>query len=197
MLRHISVAVAMVVMLAMAGCSAAPLEVGTVTEIQPTGAMAVPVSTAAPVSSRIDIYESRRAAGVATPEFSGEQLLEVRTYIVRPPNGMVELSGASCMLNAADFSATLQTPAKVRVPLYRQQSSPLAIVCDLPGYKKKKVTVAAVDVVHEKRTASAATGGLIGLISAAAIDVMADESKNTWEYPVTKVILVPAEVASH
>ncbi len=196
MLRQILVAVAII---AMAGCSAAPLEVGSVTEIQRTGAIALPVSTVPPAtaSGAIGTYDSRRAAGVATPQVAGDQLLEVRTYTSSPPYGMVELSGASCTLNAADFSATLQTPAKVRVPLYRQQSSPLAILCDLPGFKKKRMTVAAVDVVREKRAASAATGGLFGLLSVAAIDVFADESKDLWEYPSAKVILVPGEVAAH
>lgn len=199
-LRQISVAVAMLAIIAMAGCSAAPLDVASITEIQRTALAAVPnitpVSTAT-AGNPIDIYESKRAAGVATPEFAGEQLLDVRTYTASPPYGMVELSGASCTLTSADFSAALQTPAKVRVPLYRQQSSSLAIVCDLAGYKKKKTTVAAVDVVREKRAASTATGGLVGMISVAAIDAFADDSKNDWEYPMAKVILVPDEVAAH
>lgn len=203
MLRHLSAAVAVIIM---AGCSAAPLEVGSITEIQPTApgsgqgsaqVFARDFTTAPSAASKnIDFYESKRAAGVITPEFSGEQLLEVRTYTVRHPAGTIELSGASCSLDAADFSATLQTPAKVRVPLYRQQSSPLAIVCELPGYKKKKVTVAVVDADVEKRAASSATGGLFGLISVAAIDALADESKSVWEYPVTKVILVSDAVAA-
>ena len=83
-----------------AGC-ATPLEVGSITEIKPaTGAHGV------------DIYEPKRLAGVVTPEFAGDQLLEVRAYTVKPGSGEVEVSGVACALNAADFSATMQTPAK-------------------------------------------------------------------------------------
>ena len=168
----------------LAGC-ATPLEVGSITEIKPaTGAKGV------------DVYEPKRLAGVVTPEFAGDQLLEVRTFTVKSGAGEVELSGVACTLNAADFSATMQTPAKVRVPLYRQQSSTLAISCEMPGYKKKMITVAAVDITREKRMSSAATGGLVGLVTVSAIDAFSDNTKNAWEYPRTKVVLTADEVAS-
>ena len=174
----------LVVFAALAGC-ATPLEVGSITEIKPaTGAKGV------------DVYEPKRLAGVVTPEFAGDQLLEVRAFTVKPGSGEVELSGATCALSAADFSATMQTPAKVRVPLYRQQSSTLAISCEMPGYKKKMVTVAAVDIVREKRTANATTGGLIGMVSVVAVDAFSDNTKNAWEYPRAKVVLVAEDVAA-
>ena len=91
-----------------AGC-AKPLEVSNITEIKPhTG------------SKGLDVYEPKRQAGQsAVPEFAGDQLVEVRTYTYKEDSGEVEIAGATCSLSAADYSATMQTPAKVRVPLYR------------------------------------------------------------------------------
>jgi hypothetical protein len=85
----------------------------------------------------------------------------------------------------------LRSPGKVRVPLYRAQSSPLAVTCEMPGHKKKMVTVSAFDITRQGRLASGANGGLIGVVAVAAIDAMADNSKNDWRYPVARVELEP------
>lgn len=181
MLRRIS-SIAWIAVLA--GCSAVPLEVGSITDIQP----------AAGIKSA-GIYQGRQWAGVTRPESTGDQVLDVRAYTMKNGASLTELAGATCTLTTADVSALLQTPAQVRVQLYGQNSSALIIACEMPGYKKKSVTVAAVDAAREKRKAGEATGGLIGLISVAAIDALADDSKNVWEYPVTKVILLASELA--
>jgi hypothetical protein len=167
--------------LALVGGCAKPLEVGSITEIKPSTG-----------STSIDVLEPRRRAGqTGVPSFAGDQLVEVRTYTNKDGNGDVEIAGASCSLSAADFSATMQSPAKVRVPLYRGQSSTLAVACEMPGYKKAMVTAAPMDVTRQGRMASGASGGVIGIVTVAAIDAMSDNSHNEWHYPVVQVTLVP------
>jgi hypothetical protein len=166
------------------GC-ATPLEVSSITEIQSTtGARGV------------DVYQPRREKGQADiPEFAGDQLVEVRTYAYEDGKGQVEMTGATCDLSAADFKATMTTPAKVRVPLYRAQSSQLAVSCEKPGFQRRMVTVQAVDSVRQQRLASGANGGLLGVAVSAIADAAADNSKNAWTYPVAKVVLEPVPPA--
>jgi hypothetical protein len=167
--------------LVLTGC-AKPLEVTSITEINGlTGGRGV------------DVHEVRRASGEpGVPQFAGDQLLEVRTYAIRPGSGEVEIAGADCSLSAADFNATMTTPAKVRVPLYRNQSSTLAVTCQMPGYQQKMITVGAIDVTRQQRMASGAGAGIIGVLTTVAVDSFADNSQNTWQYPLARLVLEPA-----
>jgi hypothetical protein len=160
------------------GC-AKPLEVGSITNIR-----------SATGSQSVDVLEPKRAKGVpGLPEFSGDQLLEVRTYARSDGGPDAEISGASCTLTAADYSATMETPAKVRVPLYRAESSTLSVACKMPGFKKRMITVEAFDETRRSRMSNGAGGGLIGLVAVSAIDAASDNTRNTWRYPVAKILL--------
>ena len=174
-----------VALLLLAGC-AKPLEVANITEISSkTG------------STSIDVHEPKRRAGQAgLPEFAGDQLVEVRAFTYQDGNGEVEMPGATCTVSAADFSATTQTPAKVRVPLYRGQSSTLAVACEKAGYAKKMITLAPIDVTRTNRMSSGAGGGLIGVVAVAAIDSMSDNTKNEWRYPLARVVMERAPVVT-
>ena len=99
------------------------------------------------------------------------------------------MAGAACSLAATGFSATMTSPAKVRVPLYRGQSSTLAVTCQMPGFQKRMVTVAPFDATRASRLASGSGGGLIGAVAVAAIDAAADNSNNDWRYPVARVVM--------
>jgi hypothetical protein len=114
--------------------------------------------------------------------------VEVRTY-KNTDQGEVEMPGAACALEASGFSATMKSPAKVRVPLYRGQSSTLAVTCDMPGFQKRMVTVEPFDATRSSRLASGSNGGLIGVLAVAAVDAMADNTKNDWRYPVARVVM--------
>lgn len=177
----IKAAVACAVTAALMAACAKPLEVASITDVKSkTG------------SKGIDVHEPRRLSGAqGVPDFAGDQLLEVRTYVQTDSEGHKEMPGASCTVSAADFSATATTPAKVRVPLYRAQSSQLAVACEMPGYKKRMVTIAAIDETRNQRLGSGANGGLIGVLAVAAVDAMADNTKNEWKYPLAKVTLEP------
>lgn len=154
------------------------MEVGSITEISPrTGAKG------------IDVHEPKRAQGQAgLPELAGDQIVEVRTFVRSESEGEKEVAGAQCNLSAADFTAHMQSPAKVRVPLYRSQSSALAVSCDLAGFARKMVTANAIDVTRQGRYASAGSGGLIGVVAVAALDAMSDNTKNDWRYPPVRVV---------
>jgi len=158
------------------GC-AAPLAVTTVTDVRSSTG-----------SRDIDVYEPKRRAGASVPEFAGDQLVEVRTY-QKSDHGEAEMAGATCSLAATGFSATMMSPAKVRVPLYRSQSSTLAVTCQMPGFEKRMVTVAPFDATRSSRLASGSSGGLIGAVVVAAVDAAADNSKNDWRYPVARVVM--------
>jgi hypothetical protein len=122
------------------------------------------------------------------PEFSGDQLVEVRTY-QKSDQGEVEMAGATCSLAATGFSATMTSPAKVRVPLYRNKSSTLAVPCQKPRFQKGMVKVAPFDETRRSRLASGSSGGLLGVVVVAAVDAAADNSKNDWRYPVARVVM--------
>ena len=169
----------LLVVVVLGGCAAPGLEVASVTEIRSTTG-----------SRGIDVYEPKRRAGSSVPELAGDQLVEVRTY-KNTDEGEVELAGATCSLSATGFSASMRPPAKVRVPLYRGQSTTLAVTCEMPGYQKRMVTIAPYDATRASRLASSGSGGLIGVVVVAAVDAMADNSKNDWRYPLARVLLEP------
>jgi hypothetical protein len=158
------------------GC-AAPLAVNSVTDIRSSTG-----------SRGVDVYEPKRRTDASVPEFAGDQLVEVRTF-QNSDHGEAEMAGASCSLAASGFSATMTSPAKVRVPLYRGQSSTLAVTCQKPGFQKRMVTVAPFDATRASRLASGSGGGLIGAVLVAAVDAAADNSKNDWRYPVARVVM--------
>jgi hypothetical protein len=160
----------------LAGC-AAPLAVNNVTDIRSSTG-----------SRGVDVYETKRRTDASAPEFAGDQLVEVRTF-QNAGQGEVEMAGATCTLAATGFSATMKSPAKVRVPLYRGQSSTLAVTCQMPGFQKRMITVAPFDATRSSRLASGAGGGLVGAVIVAAVDAAADNSKNDWRYPVARVVM--------
>jgi hypothetical protein len=168
------------VLLLLAGC-AKPLEVGSITEIKPP-----------PGTQGVDIYASRRAAGEKVPDFAGDQLMEVRTFAQTEGGGSGdEFAGAQCKVSSRDFSADVTTPAKIRVPVYRAQSSPLAVQCTKDGFKPKLAEVAVFNETKAGRMQSAGNGGLIGVLMVTAINAASDETTHDFKYPVARVLMEP------
>jgi hypothetical protein len=163
----------------LSGC-AKPLEVSSITEIKPP-----------PGTQGVDVYAARRNAGEAVPAFAGDQLIEVRTFSEPQEGSGVgdEFAGASCKLSARDFSADVVTPAKVRVPIYRAQSSPLAVQCTKDGFKPKMTEVTAYNETKQSRYNSAGGGGVIGFLVVTAINAASDETTHDFKYPVARVAM--------
>ncbi len=78
------------------------------------------------------------------------------------------------------------------MPIYRAQSSQLAVQCELDGYQKRMVTIAAFDLTRSQRMASSGGGGIVGVVAVAAVDAFADNTNNNWAYPLARVVLEPA-----
>ena len=163
-----------------AGC-AAPLDVSSISEINPKGGQ-----------TGLDVYATRRQKGDAVPEFAGDQLLEIRSYRYEDGKGRVEFAGAACAVTGSEFNADVVTPARLRVPLYRAQSGALSVSCSKDGLAKKSVVVEAYDVVRAERMSRGAGGGLIGVALSAGVDALADNSKNAWKYRDAHVVMEPA-----
>jgi hypothetical protein len=168
-------------LIAAGGC-ATPLEVASITEIKPSNG-----------ARGTDVYAAERAKGQPVPEFSGDQLLEVRTFAPKDGSASVEFAGAACTITGRDFVASAASPARVRVPLYRAQSSALSVTCNQPGLLQKSVVVEAVDVTRQQRYSNGAGAGVLGMVASVAVDGMSDNTKNDWKYPLAKVNMTPPE----
>ncbi len=160
------------------------MDIDSVTEIKPAEA-----------DAGFDVYAARRMRGEQVPEFAGDQLLEVRSYEDKSEGGRVEMAGAQCVVKASNFSADVTTPGKVRLPLYRRQSSTLSVSCSKPGYKPRMVETTPYDWTRKGRYGDAARGGVVGVAVTAAFDAMTDNSKNHWLYPPVAVVLEKATAA--
>lgn len=160
------------------------MEVGSITEIKPSEP-----------GVGVDVYAARRARGEPVPQFAGDQLLEVRTYAAKDGLVAEEFAGAVCTIKSSNFSAEAVTPAKVRVPLYRDQSSTLAVSCNKDGFNPKMVDASAFDVTRSQRMASGSNGGLLGVVFVTAVDAMSDNSNNEWKYPLVRVEMTPVQTA--
>ena len=164
----------------LAGC-AKPLEVSSITQIRPTNG-----------AQGIDVYSERRNRGEKVPEYAGDQLLQVRTY--RGNDDGVrgkEFAGATCDVQASNFKASVTTPAKVRVPIYRAKSSTLSIRCEHPGYKPKLIEASVYNKTQSDRLSAGANGGLAGVLVMAAVNGMSDSTLDNYYYAPAQVIMTP------
>ncbi len=168
--------------LAVAGCSKKPLEVDRITPIR-----------AADGSTNTDVYAERRRAGENVPELAGDQIVPVRTYVARKDGfgPREEIAGASCKLSARDFSANLITPAKVRLPVYRMQSSVISVRCSKAGYQTRTVDHSVYNKTKSDRYQMGGRAGVLGVIAVAAINAVSDEKTHDYLYPPMNITLVP------
>ena len=173
-----------IVATSLAAC-AKPLEVGTISEIRSDHG-----------APGIDVYAARRRAGEKVPDLAGDQLLDVRSYVAEPgPLGGDmrgdEFPGARCVIRGRDFSAEAVTPARVRVPIYRLESSSLSVSCQHPDFGAKSVALDIYNKTKADRYAASSQGGLAGLVVMTAINEMSDETKHEFAYPLARVLMTP------
>jgi hypothetical protein len=166
----------------LAGCGAPGLEVARVTDIRPSNKAA-----------GLDVYAERRRAGDKVPDFSGDQLVDVRSYREREESGYSdeEFAGAKCAVKARDYAADVVTPARIRVPLYRQESSPLSVSCQHPDYQPRSIVLDVYNKTKQDNYAAASGNGLVGLLVMAAINEMSDEKGHTFAYPIARLVMKP------
>ncbi len=166
----------------LAGCSKKPMEVDRITPIKSTSG-----------STETDVYASRRKAGEKVPELAGDQIVPIRTYMVNSDGFGIgdEIAGAKCNVNARDFSADVVTPAKVRLPNYRMQSSAISVRCSKAGYTTRTVDHSVYNRTKNDRLNMGSQAGLLGVLAVVAINAVSDEKTHDYKYPVLKVVLVP------
>jgi hypothetical protein len=166
----------------LAGCAAPGLEVTKVSEVRPTNG-----------ARGVDVYAERRRAGDKVPDFAGDQIMEVRTYRAQEDSEMAgdEFAGARCSVKARDFAAAVVTPARVRVPIYRLQSSPLSVSCEYPGHQQRSIVVEVYNKTKQQNYAASAGSGLVGFFLMTAVNELSDENTHTFAYPLARVVMRP------
>jgi hypothetical protein len=154
------------------GC--AKLEVASITEIKP-----------GPGAVGLDVYAGRRQTGEPVPAFAGEQIVEIRSIspdYTNPETSTREFAGATCEVSASNFTATVVTPAKLRVPIYGQATSPLALQCTKSGFRPKLTTIAVQNVSRSQRMGMGASGGVIGVAAALVAEGMSNPANDEYKY---------------
>jgi hypothetical protein len=167
-----------------AGC-ARPMDVATITDIRASNGAA-----------GLDVYAERRRKGEKVPDLSGDQVVDVRSYTGSGEPGSEiagdEMAGAKCVVKARDYSAHVTTPARIRVPLYRAQSSPLSVTCERDGYRPASGVAEVYNKTKEDRYAAGSSGGgLIGLALMAAVNELSDEAGHEFKYRPAYVVMLP------
>lgn len=166
----------------LAGCASPGLEVARVTDIRPSNKAA-----------GLDVYAERRRAGEKVPDFTGDQIVDVRTYREREESGYSdeEFAGAKCTVKARDYAADVITPARIRVPLYRRESSPLSVSCEHPEYQPRSIVLDVYNKTKQQNYAASAGSGLVGFLVMTAINEMSDENAHTFAYPPARLVMKP------
>ncbi len=174
----------------------------------------LPINGVTPVASKLpgavgsDVYAGRRAAGEEVPTFAGEQMVVVRTYAgqVTSSGGVTkgnEMSGAACRLEASGFEADVTTPAKVRVPLYREASSPLSVSCAHEGFQQQHQTYAVFNKSRSERASMVSSGAGAGLIGVAVgalaygiAEAASDPKQDVYHYGNIAMVMAPTGAAA-
>ena len=86
-------------------------------------------------------------------------------------------------------------PARLRVPIYRLNSSALSVACEREGYEPRSVVVEVYNKTKADRYAATSGNGLAGLLVVAAINELSDETKHEFAYPPPRVIMTPRQTA--
>jgi hypothetical protein len=180
-------------LIAVFACSCGPklMEVGSISEIRPN-------SGGGP---GLDVYATRRRAGEKVPELAGDQILDVRTFVsAEGPFGNEiageEFAGARCTVKARDYSAQVTTPARLRVPIYRLESSALSVACERDAFEPRSLVLEVYNKTKADRYAAASGNGVAGLVVMAAINEMSDETKHEFAYPSARVIMTPRQTTA-
>ncbi|WP_413206463.1 hypothetical protein [Rhodospirillum sp. A1_3_36] len=138
--------------------------------------------------------------GAKTPDSTvhGSEIIEVRTLAKKPENGdhstsEIEVAGANCLVKSDHYTATLVTPAGLRVPLYGYQTPELSIECSKSGYNKTIAAWAPYNKTMMDRLNMAQGGGLLGVLVIAAYNAASDETNDEFQYHDPRVLLTRSD----
>ncbi|MEP2718612.1 hypothetical protein [Pseudophaeobacter sp.] len=94
----------------------------------------------------------------------------------------IEISGATCVIDTAEFSAQFQTPAVVRLPKFHGKPSKLRMSCKTPELSTHFTHNPSLDGVI---VGGASVAGLV----AAAVTAGIAASKDNWSYSADDIIV--------
>ncbi len=168
--------------LTLAACSKKPMEVDRISAIKSSSG-----------STNTDVYAKRRKAGENVPELAGDQIVPIRTYVDNKGGFGLgdEIAGAKCTVNARDFTAEVVTPAKVRLPNYRMQSSAISIRCTKKGYATRTVERSVYNQTKNDRLNMGSKAGLLGVLAVVAINAASDDKTHDYKYPPMQIVMTP------
>ena len=151
----------------------------------------------------MDVYSARRKKGEDVPNFAGDQVVYIRTYASAKGTfgneiAGKEFAGANCRVKARYFSANVVTPGAIRVPVYRQYSSPVSVSCKKPGFRTQTVSLAAFNKTKTDRqngvpSSAGLIVSLVGTLAVAAINAASDENTHEFIYPGARIIMRSTE----
>jgi len=184
MYRLIGIAVILMFGMGAAGCARTPaLEVAKISDIS------------TPAGTRgIDVYASRRDKGEEVPNLAGDQVVYIRTYVSKKgtfgnETAGKEFAGANCQVSSRYFSARVTSPGAIRVPVYRQYSSPVSVSCQKDGFHSKTASFKAYNKTKSDRQQAVSNSGslvvaLVGTLAVSAINAASDENTHEFIYPM-------------
>ncbi|MDG1745655.1 hypothetical protein [Planktomarina sp.] len=148
-------------------------------------------SCAPPLPITDYIMDARSANAKITTQPLRFDVITVRTFVA---GNRQERPGARCHIFTPDqrLSAAFQTPAQVRVPLYRGAPTPINGYCRLPGTNlAARFTLEAVNRSEQKNEGVRLTVGRGGPRIGATISLR-DRSKDRYAYPAKlRITLAP------
>jgi hypothetical protein len=148
-------------------------------------AMSVAVTPTATNIQNGDVLAPQRRAGLEIPPLHGTEIVTIRTYetVMEKTNGRsstIELENIGCQVQSDGYTASIKTPAEVRVPDYGYASRPISVQCNAAGYKPAFKSRMAYNKTTKRRMSGAHNGGLIGVVAVAVINAASDEKKHDF-----------------
>ncbi len=105
----------------------------------------------------LDVYAASRARGQSVPEFKGETLVTIRSFLDTEGPGTTEFAGARCRVFSSLYSAEITTPAEVVVPNFGKGSPVVTAECRANG---RSATRSAAIVNESQRRRDEARSGV-------------------------------------
>lgn len=144
----------------------------------------------------LDTFAAARARGQSVPEYKGETLLTLRSFLDTDGPGTTEFAGARCAVSSTYYSAEVTTPVQLIVPNYGKDSPVVTATCRANG---REATRSAAIVNESQRRRDEARSGLsVGLGSGTYNDGLSvgvgitfdltNPKNDVYEYPNLNVV---------
>lgn len=151
------------------------------------------------VSTKANSGASSRILGYTEPVIRTRQAPTAEQDPNSAPNGSgelpqkrqkIEISGATCKLDSAEFSAEFVTPATLRIPILKGKPTPIRLTCTSPGYANSYRFNSTLEGVI---VAGPSIAGLV----AAAVTAGVAATNDKWSFGANDIaVWIPLEPTS-